>query len=77
MEPEETRVSRGGLDLRDQLVAKEKEEIREILEFRAPPVKKDSEGRKVRVEIQDHLSFARTRTGKNAPGNKEKTKTKD
>ena len=48
-EPEETGVFQGGLDLRDQLVSKERKEIREILEFRAPPVKKDSEGRKVRV----------------------------
>ena len=33
-----------------------------------PPAKKDSEGRKVRVELQDCFNFALTWTGKNAPG---------
>lgn len=56
-EPKETGVVQGGLDLRDQLVSKER---KEILEFRAPRVKKDSEGRKGRVELQDHLSLPRT-----------------
>jgi len=60
MEPEETGVFQGGLDLRGQLVPKERKEIREMLDFRAPPVKKDSKERKVRVELQGHLSFPRT-----------------
>jgi len=45
---------------RDQLPQKERKEIRESLEPRAQPAKKDSEGRKVIVELQDHLSFPRT-----------------
>ena len=59
-EPEESGVFQGGLDPRGQLVLKERRVIREILGLRAPKVKKDSEGRKVRVELQDHLSFPRT-----------------
>jgi len=59
-EPKETRVARERLGPRDQLAQKERKEIRESLEPRAPPAKKDSEGRKVRVELQDHLSFPRT-----------------
>ena len=59
-EPKETRATREGLCPRDQLVQKERKEIRERLEPRAPPAKKDSEGRKVRVELQDHLNFQRT-----------------
>ena len=76
-EPKETGVVQGRLDLGDQLVSKEKKEIREILELRAPPVKKDSGGRKGRVELQDHLRLPRTWTGKNAHGALEITKTKD
>ena len=53
-EPKETWVVQGRLYLGDRLVSKERKEIREILEFRAPPVKKDSEGKKGRVELQDH-----------------------
>ena len=34
MEPEETGVFQGGLDLRGQLVPKERKEIREMLDFR-------------------------------------------
>ena len=59
-EPKETRATRERLGPRDQLVRKERKEIRERLEPRAPPAKKDSEGRKVRVELQDRLSFLRT-----------------
>jgi len=50
-EPKETRAARERLDPRDQLAQKEREEIRESLETRAPPARKDSEGRKVRVEL--------------------------
>ena len=59
-EPKETRAARERLDPRDHLVHEERKEIRESLEPRAPPAKKDSEGRKVSVELQDHLSFPRT-----------------
>ena len=76
-EPEEMGVFQGELDLRGQLVPKERKEIREILEFRAPPVKKDNKGRKVILELQHHLSLSRTSTGKNAPGNTQMAKTKD
>jgi len=59
-EPRATRAARERLGPRDQLAQKERKEIRESLEPRALPAKKDSEGRKVRVETQDHLSFPRT-----------------
>jgi len=59
-EPKETRAARERLDPRDQLVQKERKEIRESLEPRVPRAKKDSEERKVRLELQDHLSFSRT-----------------
>ena len=59
-EPKGIKVALERLGLRDQLVQKERKEIREGLEPRAPPAKKDSEGRKVRVELQDLLSFSRT-----------------
>jgi len=50
-EPKETRAARERLGPRDQ---------RESLELRAPPAKKDSEERKARMELQDHLSSTRT-----------------
>ena len=56
-EPKETKAARERLGPRDQLAEKERKEIRESLEPRVPPAKKDSEGRKVRVELQDRLSF--------------------
>ena len=59
-ESKEIRAARERLDPRDQLVQKERKEIGESLGPRAPPAKKDSEGRKVRVELQDRLSFLRT-----------------
>jgi len=59
-ESKETRAARERLDFRDQLAQKERKEIRESLEPRAPQGKRDSEGRKVRVEFQDRLSFPRT-----------------
>jgi len=59
-EPKENRADRGRLGPKDHLVQKERKEIRESLEPRAPPGKRDSEGRKVRVELQDRLSFPRT-----------------
>jgi len=59
-EPKETRAARGRLGPRDQLVQKERKEIRESLEPTAPPGKRDSEGRKVRVEFQNRLGFPRT-----------------
>jgi len=59
-EPKETRAARERLDPRDQLAQKERKDIRERLEPRAPPARKDSEGKKVRVQLQDRLSFPRT-----------------
>jgi len=59
-EPKEIGVDQGGLDPGDQLGLKERKVIRVILELRASTVKKDSEGRKVRVELQDRHSFPRT-----------------
>ena len=59
-EPKETRAARERLVLKDQLVQKERKEIRESLERRAPPAKEDSEGRKVRVELQDRFNIALT-----------------
>ena len=59
-EPKEIGVVQGGLDPRDQLVVKERKEIWEILASRAPPGKKESKERKVKVELQEHLSFPRT-----------------
>ena len=56
----ETRAVRERLDPRDQLVQKERKEQRENLVSRVPPAKKDREGRKVTVELQEHLSFTRT-----------------
>ena len=56
----EIRAAREKLGPRDQLVQKERKEIRESLEPMALLAKKDSEGRKVRVELQDRLSFPRT-----------------
>jgi len=53
-EPKETRAARGGLGPREHPVRKERKEIKESLELR------DSEARKVRVELQDRLSFPRT-----------------
>jgi len=43
-EPEETGVFQGGLDLRDQLVSKERKEKREMLEFRARRSKRTARG---------------------------------
>ena len=76
-ESKEIRAARERLGPRDQLVQKERKEIRESLEPRAPQAKKDSEGRKVRVELQDLLSFPRTWTGKNAPGKRLTAKTQE
>ena len=59
-EPKEIRAARAKLVPRDQLVQKKRKEIKEGLDTRAPPAKKDSEGRKVRVELQDRHSFLRT-----------------
>jgi len=59
-EPKETRAVRERLDLRDQPAQMERKEIRESLEPMAPSAKKDSEGRKVRVELQDRFSFPGT-----------------
>ena len=59
-EPKEIRAARERLDPRDQLVQKERKEIRERLERRAPPAQKDSEGRRVTVELQDRLNFTHT-----------------
>ena len=59
-EPKEIRAARERLGPRDQLVQKERKEIRGRLERRVPPAQKDSEGRRVRVELQDHLSFPLT-----------------
>ena len=67
----------GRLGPRDKLVQKERKEIRESLEPRVPPAKKDSEGKKVRVEVQGRLSFPRTWTGKNAPGKSRTAKTQE
>ena len=74
-EPKEIRATRERLGPRGQLVQKERKDIKESLEPRVPPAKKDSEERKVRVELQDRLSFPRTWTGKNAPGKRVITKT--
>jgi len=57
-EPKETRAARAGLGPRDHPVQKEKKEIKESLGRGAPPVKRDSEERK--VELKDRLSFPRT-----------------
>ena len=70
-EPKEIRAAGERLGHRDHLVQKERKGIRESLEPRTPPAKKDSKGRKVRAE----LSFPRTRTGKNAPRKRLTTKT--
>jgi len=59
-EPKETRAARAGLGPKDHPVRKERKEIKESLELRAPPAKRDSEGRKVRVALQDRLSFPPT-----------------
>ena len=59
-EPKETRATRERLGPRDQLVQKERKEISESLEPRVPLAKKDSAGKKARVELQDRLSFPRT-----------------
>jgi len=56
-EPKETRAARERLGPRDHPVQTEQ---RESLELRAPPAKKDSEERKARMELQDHLSSTRT-----------------
>jgi len=60
MGQKETRAARERLDPRDQQVQRERKEIRESLEPRAPPAKKGNQGIKVRLELQDHLSFPRT-----------------
>ena len=59
-EPKEIRAARERLDPRDQLVQKERKEIRERVKRRVPPAKKDSEERRVRVELQDRFNFALT-----------------
>jgi len=59
-EPKGTRAVQEGLGPRDQLAQKERKEIRESLEPRASLAKKVREGKKVRVELQDRLSFPLT-----------------
>ena len=73
-DPKENGAGREGRGFGDQRVQTERRERRESLELRAPPAKKDSEGRGVRVELQNHLNFPRTWTGKNAPGKRKTTK---
>ena len=46
-EPKEIRAARERLDPRDQLVQKERKEIRERVKRRVPPAKKDSEERRL------------------------------
>lgn len=47
-------------EVRDPQGQKERKEIKESLVSRALPAKKESEGRKARMEIQEHRSFRRT-----------------
>ena len=62
---------------KDLLAFKETKVRRESLVSRVPQAKKDSEGRKARVEMQGRLSFPRIWTGKNVHGREETTKTRE